>query len=356
MKAMLMGLAAAIGIVAVSLGGLQAQAPTRSPLPLPNPYRVDESFTLEMPPGLKSLGSVTAVKVAADNNLYVFHRCVLDSCASHDAINPILVYSPQGKLLEQMGAGQFTWPHGLFVMPDLTFWTADAVAPPADGAPRRGQQVFHHDKNGAVVMALGQPGVPGVGRDTLSRPSDVAIGRNGDIYVADGHGGRDGARIVKFNSRGEYVTECGGAGTGPGQIMVPHGLAIDSQGRLFVADRNNSRLNIYDANCRFLMEWRQFGRPTSVAIDRNDIIYVTDTQTTVGRPGFQNGIYIGSATDGTVTGFIPKITPRSKWEVDAAGGGTEAATNMESIGVAPDGSAVYGGEVGLLTVIKFVRK
>lgn len=355
--------AIALGTAGALAGGTPAQAPTPSPLPLPNPYRVDESFKPEMPRGLKSLGSVTAVKVGVDNNLYVFHRCVLDSCEGHDDIDPILVYTQQGKLLRQLGAGQFGWPHGLFVMPDLSLWTADASAPPAENAPRRGQQVFHYDQTGKVIMAIGTAGVAGNDHNTLSRPADVAVARNGDVFVADGHG-RNG-RIVKFNSKGEYVTECGGPGVGPGQIAVPHGLVIDSQGRVIVADRNNSRLNIYDQNCKFLMEWTQFGRPTGVAIDRNDMIYVVDTQTTVGRPGFENGIYVGSARDGKVTGFIPKVRPRSVWELEAEIGRAGApagatriadATNMESIGVSPDGSAVYGGEVGLMTVIKFVRK
>lgn len=389
----LMFFAVGLGVVGAWVGGTQAQQPpapsatqavasTPSPLPLANPYRLDESFKPEIPKGLTSLGSVTAVKVGVDNNLYVFHRCVLDSCAGHEDIDPILVYNQQAKLLRQMGAGQFSWPHGLFVMPDLTFWTADASGPPAENAPRRGQQVLHHDKTGKVIMAIGTVGVEGNDHNTFSRPADVAVGKNGDVFVADGHG-RNG-RLVKFNNKGEYVTECGGPGTAPGQIAVPHGLVIDSQGRVIVADRNNSRLNIYDQDCKFLMEWRQFGRPTGIAIDRNDMIYVVDTQPTTGRVGFENGIYVGSARDGKVTGFIPKVRPRSVWEVEASAGGrgrataapgtpavpgsggrAEAApvtgavadaTNMESIGVAPDGSAVYGGEVGLMTVIKFVRK
>ena len=359
----------------------QPAVPTPSPLPLPNPYRVDETFKPEVPTGLASLASVTAVKVGPDNQLYVFHRCVADSCDGHDTIDPILVYDLKGKLLRQMGAGMFTWPHGLFVAPDLSLWTADAGAPPPAGAPRKGQRVLHHDKSGKILLELGQQGASGSAPAVIVRPADVAVAKNGDIFVADGHS-RDG-RLVKFNSKGEYVTECGGPGSVPDAIVVPHGMVIDSQGRVFVADRNNSRLLIYDSNCKFFMEWRQFGRPTGIAIDRNDTLYVVDTQTTAGRPGFENGIYIGSAKDGKVTGFIPKVTPRSQWEVEAgsgaraggrgragapAGGAAptpvpaapapppEPATNMESIGVSPDGSTVWGGEVGLKTVIKFVKR
>jgi hypothetical protein len=89
---------------------------------------------------------------------------------------------------------------------------------------------------------------------------------------------------------------------------------MDSRGRLFVADRPNSRIEIFDQDGKFLMEWKQFGRPSGLAIDKNDMLYVTDTQTTKDRPVFENGIYIGSAKDGKVVGFIPKIRPHSTWE------------------------------------------
>jgi hypothetical protein len=287
----------------------------------------------------------------------------MDSCAGHDEINPILIYNEQGRLLREMGAGLFNWPHGIFIMPDLTMWATDAGSlAEADGKPGRGDQVFHLDKNGKTLLTLGKPGIPAVGRDTLNRPSDVIIGKNGDIFVADGHSG-GGTRLVKFNSKGEYVTECGSRGNGPGQIAQPHALAMDSQGRIFLADRTNNRINIYDQSCTFLTEWKQFGRPSSIAIDKNDRMYVVDTQTTVGRPGWENGIYVGSAKDGTVTAFIPKTRPRSAWEIAAgraaaneAVASTEPGTNMESICVTPDGNTIYGGEVAMMTVTKFIRK
>ena len=347
----------ASGIAAIWMASAQAQtAIPPSPLPLPNPYRVDDSFRLEMPKGRQALGSVSAVNVGADTNIYVSHRCVDDSCAGHDSIDPILVYDTRGHLLRSMGAGLFNWPHGIRAMPDQSVWATDAgVVAAKDGGRGVGSQAFHFDRTGKVIMTLGKAGVAAAGHDTLNRPSDVLIGKNGDIFVADGHSGGD-KRIVKFNSQGEYVTECGSAGSGPGQMAQPHALVMDSQGRLFLADRSNSRINIYDQNCTFLMEWKQFGRPSGIAIDANDTMYVVDTQTTAGRPGFENGIYIGSAKDGKVTAFIPKVRPRSLWEVTAARGTTTDATNMESIAVTPDGSAIYGGEVGLKTVIRFVRK
>lgn len=341
---------AVLGSMALSVD--RARAQTASPLPLPNPYHIDETFKLEMPPGLQSLGSVSGVKVGRDNNIYVFHRCVENSCTGHNDVPPILVYSPQGKLLRSMGAGMIVWPHGIAVMPDLSMWLTDAVAPNGvdKNNPGKGHQVLHVDKNGQVLLALGKAGVAGADHDTFNAPTDVVIGPSGGIFVTDGHGAGTNARLVKFDKNGKYITEWGTRGAGPGQFEAPHALAIDSRGRLFVADRPNSRIEIFDQDGKFLMEWKQFGRPSGLAIDKNDMLYVTDTQSTKDRPGFENGIYIGSAKDGKVTGFIPKIRPHSTWE----GAGPDR-TNMEAIGVAPDASAIYGGETGLLTVVKFVK-
>ena len=340
-------MAVAMGMVSVA----RAHAETPSPLPLPNPYHIDGTFHLVMPTGLKSLGSVSGVKVGPDKNVYVFHRCVQNTCAGQDNIPSILVYSQQGKFLKGMGAGLILWPHGLTPMPDSSLWLTDATAPTGvdKNSPGRGHQVFHVDKNARVLLALGKAGVAGEGPDTFNAPSDTVIGRNGDLFVADGHGAGTNARIVKFDKNGKFIKAWGTRGAGPGQFEAPHSLAMDSQGRLFVADRPNDRIQIFDQDGRFLLEWKQFGRPSGLFIDKNDTLYVTDTQTTKGRTGFENGIYIGSAKSGKVTGFLPKIRPQSTWE----GPGPDR-TNMEAIGVAPDGS-IFGGDAGLFTVVKFVK-
>ena len=345
-----LGIGVMLGMIALCAG--PARAASDSPLPLPNPFQVDETFKMELPAGMKSLGSLSGVKVGSDNNIYVAHRCTTVSCTGHDDVPPIIVATQQGKLVKSLGAGLFVWPHGIFAAPDRTLWITDAVA--TNGVdkdnPNKGHQVFHLDKNGKVLLTLGKAGVPGTGHDTFNAPSDVIVAKNGDIFVADGHGPGMNARIVKFDKNGKYITEWGMHGSGPGQFELPHAMVFDSRGRLLVADRSNDRIQIFDQDGKFLMEWKQFGRPSGLAIDKNDTLYVTDTQTTKGRAGFENGIYIGSAKDGKVTGFIPKIKQYSTWE----GPGADH-TNMEAIGVAPDGNTIYGGDSGLLTVIKFVR-
>src|SRR6202171_508159 len=227
----------------------------------------------------------------------------------------------------------FVWPHGIAVMPDLSIWTTDAVAPNGvdKNNPGKGHQVLHVDKNGHVLLALARPGVAGASHDTFNAPTDVVIGRNGAT-----------ATFSSLTGTGREPT--------PGQFEAPHALAIDTRGRLFIADRPNSRIEIFDQDGNLFAEWKQFGRPSGLAIDKNDILCVTDTQTTKDRPGFENGIYIGSAKDGTVTGFIPKIRPHST----SQGEGPDR-TKMEATTVPPDGSAIYGGEAGLRMVVRFIK-
>jgi DNA-binding beta-propeller fold protein YncE len=161
---------------------------------------------------------------------------------------------------------------------------------------------------------LGKPGVAGNAPGMFDTPSDVITARNGDIFVADGHGVMAGHttndRIVKLAKNGKFIKAWGRHGAEPGEFDVPHSLALDSAGRLYVADRSNSRIQVFDADGTFIAEWRQFGRPSSVAIDKNDMIYVADSQSNAKtNPGFQQGIRVGSVKDGKVTAFIPLTDP-----------------------------------------------
>src|ERR1700742_1865168 len=118
--------------------------------------------------------------------------------------------------------------------------------------------------------------VAGSGPDTCNGPSAVVVAPNGDIFVADGHGGDTNARIVKFSKDGKSITAWGHKGPGQGEFQTPHGLAIDAAGHIYVADRENDRLQIFDQDGKFIAEWKQFGRPSGVFIDKNDMIYVAD--------------------------------------------------------------------------------
>ena len=111
-------------------------------------------------------------------------------------------------------------------------------------------------------MALGKAGIAGDGPDTFNQPSDVVVGANGDIFVADGHDSNSNARIVKFAKDGKFIKTWGKRGSAPGDFDTPHTIAIDSRGRLFVGDRANNRIQIFDQEGKFIEEWKQFGRPS----------------------------------------------------------------------------------------------
>ncbi len=216
--------------------------------------------------------------------------------------------------MKSFGAGMFVSPHGIHVDRQGNVWVTDGNA-----RGMKGHQVFKFSPDGKVLMTLGKAGVAGDGPDTFNQPSDVLVAPNGDIFVADGHGGKSNARIVKFSKDGKFIKTWGKQGSGPGEFDTPHNLAMDSNGRLFVADRGNSRIQIFDQDGMFLSEWRQFGRPSGVFIDRKDVLYAADTQSDEKtNPGYKRGIRIGSAKDGKVTALITDADPDGTGEGVAA--------------------------------------
>jgi sugar lactone lactonase YvrE len=234
----------------------------------------------------------------------------------------------------------FSFPHGVHVDRDGDVWVTDAADPKLD-SQGQGQVVVKFSSAGRVLMTLGTRGVPGDGTTTFNRPSAVITAPNGDIFVADGHGGDSNARIVKFSSSGQFIKAWGKKGSGPGEFNNPHALALDTQGRLFVADRENNRIQVFDQDGRFILEWKQFGRPSGLAIDHGDVLYVTDSDSNDQvNAGWARGVRIGSARDGKVTAFIP--------DNRAPGGAAE--------GVAVDTRGhVYLGENRRQGVLKYSR-
>jgi DNA-binding beta-propeller fold protein YncE len=304
-----------------------------------NPYVEVEGWA-ELPAG-REWGAVSAVYPDGNGNLWVIERCGQNLCAGTD-VDPILLFDSAGRLLRQFGAGMFVWPHGLFVDPDGNVWVTDAGG---DGG--MGHQVFKFSPEGEVSMTLGMAGVSGDTPDTFFRPSDVLVAPNGDVFVADGHYEDGNNRIVKFASDGSFIKAWGTTGPGPGELKDPHSLAMDSRGRLFVGDRRNNRIQIFDQDGNYIDQWHHFGRPSSIFIAADDTIYVADSESNDERnPGVVRGIRIGNVGDARVTAFIPD----PEW--DPAFGDTSAAE-----GVAADAMGnVYGAEVGPQRLTKHVRR
>jgi sugar lactone lactonase YvrE len=321
-------------LMAISGGRSYAQAP--DPNAAPNPYRMEENWA-KLPDGRK-WGEAIAVEVdhSDGKSIWVFDRCGANEC-TNSMIPPIQKFDSSGKFVRAFGAGMFAVPHGFYVDREGNVWATDQIARNGKGA-----DVIKFSPEGKVLMTLGKSGMPGNGPDYLDGPSDVIVAPNGDIYVADGHGGAANDRIVKFSKDGKFIRAWGKHGKGPGEFDVLHGIALDSAGRVFVADRANSRIQIFDGDGKLLAEWKQFGRPSGVVIDKNDMIYVNDSQSTATtNPGFKQGIRIGSVKDGKVTAFIP--VPSA--EIGAA----------EGVGVDDQGN-VYGGFVGKMNLRRWVKQ
>jgi DNA-binding beta-propeller fold protein YncE len=310
---------------------------------LPNPYRSIENWA-KLPDGRK-WGQTISVDIDRDGkSIWVFERCGGTSCDASD-VAPILKIDPSGNVTKSFGAGMFVFPHGLHVDREGNVWATDGRA-----KGTKGQQVFKFSPDGKVLMTLGRAGVTGDGPDTFNSPSDVLVAPNGDIFVADGHGGDTNARVVKFSKDGTFIKAWGRKGAGPGEFNVPHRLAMDSSGRLFVADRSNNRIQVFDLDGKFLADWKQFGRPSGVYIDARDTIYVADSESNATQnPGFKRGLRIGSAKDGRVAALIPDPEPVKE--------GTGPGTGSAAEGVAADADGnVYGAEVDARKLMRYVKK
>lgn len=320
--------------------------------PYPNPYQTVENWA-KLPEG-RIMGAVGKVVMDPDGeHIWAIIRCEAtepdrfgDECLDSD-LDPIIKFDQDGNVVESFGGGMFIWPHGIDVDKDGNVWVTESVSdsriPEGD---KRGHQVFKFSPTGKVLMVLGKPGEPGTGEYEFNAPSDVVIADNGDIFIADGHSQDTNNRVMKYSSDGTFIKSWGKTGFGPGEFKSLHALDIDKRGRLFVADRGNNRLQIFDQEGNFIAQWTQFGKPSGLCFDEHDNIYVADSESdNVQNPGWEMGIRIGDADLGWVHYFIklPTGDPREK--------GTNGA---EFVAVDKYGN-IFGGEPGPRKLQKYVR-
>jgi len=326
--------AAAVVATSVILAGQAVPVPNSQP----NLYAAGQSWG-QLPAG-RPYGNTSAVHVDARGTVWVADKCAGTTCTGRTE-DPILSFDSSGRLLRSFGSGLFVFPHGIYVDDQGNVWVTDG-----QGAEGKGHQVFKFSPEGKVLLTLGTAGVAGTTPATFNQPSDVVVAANGDIFVADGHGGESNARIVKFSKDGRFIKTWGRKGTGPGEFDVPHALALDSRGRLFVGDRGNSRIQIFDQEGMFIAEWRQFGRPSGIFIGRDDTLYVTDSESNPNRnPEYQRGLRVGSARDGSVRAFVPIVSANPA----AAAGGPE--------GIAADAEGtIYGAETGGRDIKRYLKR
>ena len=338
-----------LGLAASAAGGQSTTKPIND---LPNPYQTIEGWA-KLPDG-RAWGSTSAVAIAPDGRgVWVAERCGANACAG-SPLSSVYLFDATGKVKKAFGAGLLLSPHGIDVDRDGNVWVTDCACTLGRNAqpqtPPAGHQVFKFSPDGKLLMTLGKAGGAGATDSGFFwQPNDVLVAPNGEIYVAEGHSSGAGsiARIRKFSKDGKLIATWGQFGKGPDDYDQPHALAMDSQGRLFVGDRGNNRIKILDQNGKLLDTWYQFSRPSGIYIDRQDRLYVTDSESgsvEQEHKDWKRGIRVGSAKDGKVTAFIPDPV--------------EHATNTSAAeGVAADAAGnIYGAEVGPRALKRYVKK
>ncbi len=342
---------AAATLLAVRVIGAQTNGPAMAPLnDLPNPYRTIEGWA-KMPEG-RTWGSTSAVAIDNDGtSIWVAERCGTNACVGSN-LDPVLHFDANGNLLQHFGAGMILSPHGIVVDKDNNVWVIDCGCTIGRGdtaaTKGKGHQIFKFSPAGKLLMTLGDPG-GGRNDHYFWQPNALLIAPNGTIYVSEGHSSAAGsaARIYKFSNDGKLIKTWGQFGSGPDDFDQPHALAMDSKGRLYVGDRSNNRIKIFDQNEKLLDTWYQFSRPSGIFIDRNDRIYVADSESgSVGNGKsrtWTRGIRVGSASTGTVDYFIPDPTQNPP-----------STSSAEGIAVDRDG-VIYGAEVGGKRLQRYVK-
>ena len=341
----------------------------------PNRYMTVEHWA-RLPDGRK-MGSTSAVDIDKDGvSVWVAERCGANSCLDPQTreikkMNVIFKFDTNGNVLKSFGSGMFVAPHGIYVDKDDNIWVTDYQdnAPPLAGGRGAGRgafrpgsmdpppgatighQVFKFSPDGKLLMTIGKPG-GAAEPECCYQPNDVIVGKNGDIFIAEGHGaGKD--IIFKFDKNGKQMKHWGHYGTGPGEFDQPHSLAFDSKGRLYVADRNNNRIQIFDQDGNYVSELHQWSRPSGIFIDKHDNLYSADSESesvSQNHNGWHRGLRVGSLKDGKIVAFIPD--PNTKTRAADNYTGTSAA---EGLAVDARGN-IYGAEVGPQDVKKYVKK
>ncbi len=217
-----------------------------------------------------TLGLCAGIGVDSHHNVLVFHRNERawstpfpDEPISGPTVS--VIDGRTGKLLGSWGAGEFIMPHGLSLDRQDNVWLTDVGR----------HQVFKFTHDGKLLLTLGERGKPGADQMHFNLPTDVAVLPDGSFYVSDGY---RNTRVVKFDAAGRYEFEWGGRGPEPGKFNLPHGIATDGQGRVFVCDRSNARLQVFDPLGKFLAEWKgaQIGRPYGVSVAADGHVFVID--------------------------------------------------------------------------------
>jgi hypothetical protein len=317
-------------------------------------YRPVENWAI---PADRATGEIPGVACDSRDRVFLFAR----------GTRSVLVFDRDGRQQATWGEGLFARPHGIHVGPDDTVYCTDDFD----------HTVRAFSPDGTLRFTLGTSGRPSdtgatsIDYRTIQRaagpfhfPTNVALGPTGDLYVSDGYGN---ARVHRFAADGRLLQSWGEPGTGPGQFHVPHGIAVDAACTVYVADRENSRIQLFSATGEYRGAWTDVARPCQVFIDRQGWVYVAELGFRAGRwPG--TGAAEAGATGGRVSIFDRQGVLQARW-----GGGDNPCAHGDFFAphdIWVDGRGdLYvsevtlsgGGRAGLVpqschTVQKFVRQ
>jgi DNA-binding beta-propeller fold protein YncE len=202
---------------------------------------------LKLPEGW-TLGAGSAVAVSGKGEVYLFHR----------GKHPVVCFDANGRYLRSWGDDLIKTAHGLRIDRDDNVWATDIGS----------HRVFKFDPTGKLLLALGT-GKPGTGDDQFDKPTDIAFGPDGEIYISDGYGN---SRVMKFSAQGKFLQSWGTPGKSPGEFNLPHAIVVDARGRVLVGDRENNRIQIFDREGHHLETWPGFA-PYGLAFDRQGTLF-----------------------------------------------------------------------------------
>jgi DNA-binding beta-propeller fold protein YncE len=307
-----------------------------------NPNPVVTQNWGDLPMG-REWGSTAGIDIdPVDGNIVGYERCGAGNFGSGvpincdtNPVNPIFKFDRMtGAVLANFGGGLMMTPHGIDVDRDGNVWVTD-FAGNAEGT--KGHQVHKFSSDGELLMSLGQPGQTGSDGAHFNQPNDVIVGPDGSIYVSDGHNGQgmiteqameegrargDTARIMKFNADGTFVKQWGQIGVRHGEFRTPHALEFDSRGRLWVADRGNHRIEIFDQEGNYLESRFTYGRISGLFITDDDMVYAIDSESSpTNHPGWRNGVRVGHIDEDVTRAMIPPFERENRVYQGTAGEG-----------------------------------
>jgi streptogramin lyase len=298
-------------------------------------YKVDPNWPSDKPPvGGEWTAAMSSVAVAPDGNVWTFNRGKI----------PVQVYSPEGKLVKSWGQGMFKNPHTIRFDNNGGLWIIDTAS----------QTVRKFSEDGKVLMTVGTLDQAGEDQTHMNQPNDVAFAANGDLYISDGYGND---RVVVFDKNGKFVRAWGKLGTAPGEFSQPHSIALDSKGRVYVADRNNARIQVFDSKGKFLTEWKNMVTPWYLVITKSDDIYVCGSSPMLWSeiPATQGGLST-PPKDQLLMKLDTEGHLKQLWVVPKGENGKEKPGDLNwvhSMAVAADGT-IYFGDVQGKRAQKFV--